>query len=260
MFSSNTNDRRFNTFQKRLVVIENRFSQQSQESQESQGSQTFKLPLKLGVEELLVDFLKGFIEFMPLYTEKVGWDMINGWQCDLNEPDDCTWGAINVLLALALRHRPGGAEGREKLALECIENAQSVSHTFIRNLDFEELRAALGLAILLMNTDEPARASVPVGIAVALCRQMNLHLNYEDNDRFWERKQLFRVTYILDRDLAFRTKQPYLLQDEDIELRIPESHLCDLLGTSDVALPLHIFNLRIQLVEIQGLAYDLISP
>lgn len=118
----------------------------------------------------------------------------------------------------------------------------------------------LGLALLVLDTEYPNTASFPLGSAVILCRSMKLYLKPEESPSFVEGARLFWITYIVDRDLALLTKQPCLLHDDDIEIGISDTLHSDGLGFVGGLPTFHIFKHHIKLAEIQGFAYDLISP
>lgn len=228
----------------------------------------FPLPPRDYIQRLAADYFADFNQAMPLSHHRSFLDMLQNWY--LSPPgdrDDATWAAINVVLAIALRHTTSASsdsnDSSDTLASTCIQNAQAVLDRLVyRDQDLKGLQVLLGLAILFLATPHPQPACVLIATAVKLVHRLKLHVgSVDDSDPevsdSHHRRCLFWITYIIDRDISVHTSEPYLLQDNDIG--VAPFELGPLDGNDDDGSPsTHMFGYRTRLAHIQGKVYDLV--
>ncbi|KAH7033551.1 fungal-specific transcription factor domain-containing protein [Microdochium trichocladiopsis] len=180
--------------------------------------------------------------------------------------DEVTWAAISIVLALGLQSCSAEkncfeARGDEEVHLR---NVQSVlPRLLMRTEDLRGLQVLLGLSFYVQRSPESLQAQFLVASAVKLAYRLGLHTTQDDLP--WgrphasvERQRLLWLVYILDRDVSMSVKDPYMLQDHDLDMDIPRPFdsvdvVPALRGDKDA-----FFHCRIGLAHIQGKIYDYI--
>lgn len=211
---------------------------------------------------------------IPIFHEATFYTMILEWYRaeSPSSParDQATWAVINAAMGLSLRHSPKDASaaarlGEDRLARECIANAQSVLDSLVtRDEDFKGLQTLLCLSILFMTSPSPKPACVLIATAVKLVHRLRAHTKEGkeglDAVTALHRDRLFWVTYILDRDLSMKSIEPYIQQDTEYDvdppgLAIPEDDI-GVLASPDGTQKINFFHYRVQLALIQGTLHD----
>lgn len=180
-------------------------------------------------------------------------------------------------MALALRQAPipsehlfgqdSHDEDNDRLARQCITNAQSVLDTLVtRDEDFKGLQTLLGLSVLFMSSPSPKPACVLLATAVKLVHRLRAHTK-EGRDSLapttaLQRDRLFWVTYILDRDLSMRSIEPYIQQDTEYDVEPPSLSIPDdevgMVVSQNGTQKINLFHYRVRLALIQGSLHDVI--
>lgn len=100
-------------------------------------------------------------------------------------------------------------------------------------------------------------------MALRLVHQLGLHTRESmanlDSNAALERRRVFWIAYILDRDISMRTKQPPIQREMDIDLEWPSADPQDGAGvfiTADGISSFNFFFSRVQLAQIQGEIYE----
>lgn len=192
--------------------------------------------------------------------------------------ESSSWAVINVALALAQCHGPGDLSPVAAQAMsvtECLENAQSVlTEVLAGDMDLRHVQILLALGILFLGArpDDVRAAMVFVSTAMVLAQAMGMHRRdyYEGIApvEALQRRRVFWIAYILDRDVAARTRQAPIQQDADMDLNLPPDndirfvHVGDHIG-EDVDTDMNKgrfgfnpFRARVELAQIQGRVYD----
>ncbi|KAI9899782.1 hypothetical protein N3K66_006243 [Trichothecium roseum] len=213
------------------------------------------LPDEHVVEGLLQGPFKMFNDALPIFELEKLMETVRRWYRDPSGQDTATWAAINVAMALGLRHAPPPqSESSQDMALACISNAQScIDGLVYRDRDLKGLQVLLGLVVLFLASPHPYPACVWIATAVKLAHRLRLHRRDAcaglDADAAPQRRRLFWVTYVLDRELCNHTLEPYLIRDDDFDVEEPATLLPD-------RAEVNLFHLRCRLARVHGKAYD----
>ncbi|KAK7415719.1 hypothetical protein QQX98_005632 [Neonectria punicea] len=241
--------------------------QQSMTLQSLESTHTDEMPLppRHEIEPLVANYFQGFNQAMPLFHHENFMKMVQDWYHFPSRRDQASWSAINVVIALSLRHTPSGkTNAGDSMASTCIRNAQSTMDSLVyRDQDLKGLQVLLGLALLFLGTAHPHPACVLVATAVKLAHRLKLHIKEESDahENTRERNRLFWITYIVDRTISMHTVEPYLLQYHDMDIDVKGVTGLDDVGfvfLNDSSQRVDFFQLRIELAIIQGKVYDLV--
>ncbi|KAH7007532.1 hypothetical protein EDB80DRAFT_645900 [Ilyonectria destructans] len=216
------------------------------------------LPPRNQMEPLIANYFEGFNQAMPLFDPDSFIKMFKDWYEFPSGRDQASWSAINVVIALSLRHNPStNSTTRDRMASMCIRNAQSTMDSLVyRDQDLKGMQVLLGLALIFLGTAHPHPACVLVATAVKLAHRLKLHRRREPDaeENTLERDRLFWITFIIDRAVSMHTLEPYLLQEHDMDIDV--EGLSRLGGI--VSQPVHLLQLRFNLALVQGKVYDLV--
>jgi hypothetical protein len=87
------------------------------------------------------------------------------------------------------------------------------------------VQALLGMAILLQGTPNPEPGSILILIAVKLAQGMKLHRRGHQlriaAAEIEQRKRVFWLVYIYDKDISIRTHNPPAQDDDDMDVDLP---------------------------------------
>jgi hypothetical protein len=226
-----------------------------------------RLPKKDEARVLLMEFLEGFNNIIPLFHPKV---LLQSFESDYirDKPKDSTWWAVlNVVLALSIRENTNRKELGNK-ASEYAQNALNVIPDLTtQQTDLAAIQALLGMAMFLQGTPNPRPASVLTAAAIRLSYGLGMHRNELGGElppiEAQQRQRVFWVAYCLDKDFSLRFEQPPIINDNDMNVLLPEADPRDGLGlmyTATDGSAVNYFRLRIHLAVIQSKAYtDLYS-
>ncbi|KAF5646402.1 dehydrogenase s [Fusarium tjaetaba] len=222
-------------------------------------AQTGKLELPplqevLGVLERYFD---SYGRYMPLFEKGSFIEMTVDWYSEDGRKELIPWAAINLVLAMTYRIMDDVAIEEPKLT-QCMSNVQSVATELMAwsggILGFQVL---LGMVILFQGTTNPQLAIVLIGSAIRLAQSMGLPSARASDDLYEaaQRRRVFWIAYILDKDLALRAKAPYTQFDAETDLELPEQGVDDDMGILESYTGTTRFNYlraRSELAIIQG--------
>ncbi|KAF7557952.1 hypothetical protein G7Z17_g347 [Cylindrodendrum hubeiense] len=250
-----------------------------------------ELPSEEIVRHVIDVYLATFNSILPLFHPQCLYRTVDNWyrqpsDSQRRQHEPSSWAAINVALALAQCHGPGNLSPVAAQAMsvaECLENAQSVlTEVLAGDMDLQHVQILLGLGILFLGArpDDVRVAMMFVSTAMRLAQAMGMHRrDYYDNDYAYhyegaaspeaiQRRRVFWIAYILDRDVAARTRQAPIQQDADMDLDLPPDddagfvHIGDHVGedtdtdTDTGRFGFNLFRARVELAQIQGRVYD----
>lgn len=225
-------------------------------------------------------YLSTFNSTLPLFHPRRLLHMIDNWYRQPSGRTPSSWACINVVLALAQCHSFGYLDPALKTIElgQCIENAQSTLTDILKgnDLQLEHVQILAGLGILFLGTPDLAAPMVFVSAAMRFAQAMGMHRrdSYEGlgiaPEEAVQRRRVFWIAYVLDRQVALRTRQAPILHDDDMDLDLPpETRLLsdgdgvDQAGfitvSDDEGRGLTHFNLfraRVELAQIQSRVYD----
>lgn len=199
---------------------------------------------------------------LPLFHPGRLLQSINNWYTHPSRRERTTWAAINVVLALAYRRVPPDDVTTRVSAAYYLHNAQTVlSEVVMGDVELVNVQILLGMVILFQGTQDLKPATMLIAIALRLAHELG-HIQraeYLDSSQVLERDRVFWIAYLLDRDISFRTSQPPVQREADIDLESPSAEPEDGAGIVTDADGKSAFNFlrcRVQLAWIQGEIYD----
>lgn len=170
------------------------------------------------------------------------------------------WACLNVAFTLGHRFRAMrtlNGQLEDLHAWGYLQNALAVvtELTMLKSNLFA-VQAILGIAISLQGTSSSQPCSVLVSTALRLAQSMKLHQQYQgsslSNAEIEQRKRVFWIAYIIDKDISLQTGDPPAQDDDDMDVDLPaettEPHPKGISGVN-------FFNLHIGLAIIQGQIY-----
>ncbi|KAH8727025.1 fungal-specific transcription factor domain-containing protein [Phaeosphaeriaceae sp. PMI808] len=130
----------------------------------------------------------------------------------------------------------------------------------MQQADLAAIQALLGMAIFLQGTPNPQPASILTAAAIRLSYGLGMHRNELGGGlpliEAQQRQRVFWVAYCLDKDFSLRFEQPSIINDNDMNVHLPEADPRDglnLMHTASDGSAVNYFRLRIHLAVIQPL-------
>ncbi|KAM5381561.1 hypothetical protein ACJA88_004636 [Fusarium oxysporum] len=220
-----------------------------------------ELPPLQEVMGVLERYFDSYRRYMPLFDKGSFMKMTVDWYSEDGRKELIPWAAINLVLAMTSRIVDDVPIEEPKLA-QCISNVQSVTTELMAwSGDILGLQVLLGMVILFQGTTNPQLAIVLIGSAIRLAQSMGLPSTRasDDPDESAQRRRVFWIAYILDKDLALRAKAPYTQFDAETDLELPEQCGDDDMGILESCTGTIRFNYlraRSELAIIQGKVHN----
>jgi len=227
------------------------------------------LPGRQECYALLKDYFENFNCMFPLFHEPTFMHLVDKHYS--LEPYDGSgwWASLNVALAIGHRLRVmSNVVGQEEdeVAWAYLKNAMAVmSELTMRNTDLLSVQALLGMALFLQGTPNPQPSFFLVAAAIRLAHSIGLHkrgsgfnLNDVENE---QRKRVFWIAYLLDKDLCLRSGRPPVQDDDDMNVDLPSESPPDNVGNVPLAnekdgkTTMNLFRLMCQFAQIQSRVY-----
>jgi hypothetical protein len=227
------------------------------------------LPGRQECYALLKDYFENFNSIFPLFHEPTFMHLVDKHYS--LEPYDGSgwWASLNVALAIGHRLRvmsnAAGAE-EDDVAWAYLKNAMAVlSELTMRNTDLLSVQALIGMALFLQGTPNPQPSFFLLAAAIRLAHSIGLHkrgsgfnLNEVENE---QRKRVFWIAYILDKDICLRSGRPPAQDDDDMNVDLPSENPPDNVG--NIPIPedgsgrstMNLFRLNCQFAQIQSKVY-----
>ncbi|KAH7351362.1 fungal-specific transcription factor domain-containing protein [Rhexocercosporidium sp. MPI-PUGE-AT-0058] len=178
------------------------------------------------------------------------------------DPDNPAWRAcLNVVFAFAHRFRAmktGNIIEEDVHACGYLQNALVlVGELSMLTNELMAVQALLGMAILLQGTPNPEPGPILISMAVRIAQGMKLHRRGQQHGiaaaaEMEQRKCVFWLLYIYDKDISIRTHNPPAQDDDDIDIDLPIETI-DL--HNDRLNEVNFYNNHIGLSIIQGQIY-----
>ena len=201
------------------------------------------LPPKDEALSLLKDFFENFNCMFPLFHEPTFMHLVEK-QYSMNPYEGSGWWAsINVALAIAHRLRVMSnlvPQDEDQKAWMYLKNAMGVlTELTMRNTDLLSVQALLGMALFLQGTPNPQSSFFLVAAAIRLSHSIGLHkrgsgfnLNPVEVE---QRKRVFWIGYLLDKDICLRSGRPPAQDDDDMNVELPSEDPPDNIGNIPLA-------------------------
>jgi hypothetical protein len=209
-------------------------------------------------------YFASFNQVFPLFHEPSFMDLISERYLANGIEDPAWWGSINIVLSQGYSLRamgPNRGPDDKQKSMIYLRNASIVGpQIMLWGTDLLSLQALLGMAILVYGTPTPGCYPILVTGAVRLGYMIGLHRQQEYDPTLTaieiaQRKRVFWITYVLDKDLSLRSEIPIIQNDDDINVELPTQDIRGriLFLLSGRVETVDFFSLRVQLSIIQGM-------
>ncbi|KAK2767420.1 hypothetical protein FQN54_003576 [Arachnomyces sp. PD_36] len=201
------------------------------------------LPPKEEALSLLRDFFQNFNCMFPLFHEPTFMHLVERQYSREPYEGSGWWASLNVALAIAHRLRVMSnlvPHEEDKKAWHYLKNAMAVlTELTMRNTDLLSVQALLGMALFLQGTPNPQPSFSLVASAIRLSHSIGLHkrgsgfgLNAVEVE---QRKRVFWIAYLLDKDICLRSGRPPVQDDDDMNVELPSEDPPDNVGNIPLA-------------------------
>ena len=148
------------------------------------------------------------------------------------------------------------SQSEDRHAWGYLQNALAVvSELTMLRSEVSAMQAIIGMAIVLQGTPNPRPCSVLISVALKLAHSMKLHRREQEPGlsaaELEQRKRVFWIAYLLDKDVSLRTGQPPAQGDDDMDVDPPVETVVEPVGDTVVSFS----DLRVGLAIIQGQIY-----
>jgi len=202
-----------------------------------------QLPPRDEALSLLKDFFENFNCMFPLFHEPTFMHLVNRSYSRNPYEGSGWWASLNVALAVAHRLRVMSnlvPQEEDKKAWGYLKNAMGVlTELTMRNTDLLSVQALLGMALFLLGTPNPQPSFFLVAAAIRLANSIGLHkrgsgfnLNPVEIE---QRKRVFWIAYLLDKDICLRSGRPPAQDDDDMNVELPTENPVDNIGNIPLA-------------------------
>ncbi|GBF66751.1 fusaridione A cluster transcription factor [Trichophyton mentagrophytes] len=224
------------------------------------------LPPKEEALSLFRDYFENFNCIFPLFHEPTFMHLVEKQYSRDPYEGSGWWASINVALAIAHRLRVMSnlaPQEEDKKAWLYLKNAMGVlTELTMRNTDLLSVQALLGMALFLQGTPNPQPSFFLVAAGIRLSHSIGLHkrcsgfgLNPVELE---QRKRVFWIAYILDKDICLRSGRPPVQDDDDMNVELPSEDPPDNIGNvplSDNKGKINLFRLMCIFATIESRVY-----
>ncbi|KAI0148420.1 fungal-specific transcription factor domain-containing protein [Xylariaceae sp. FL1272] len=218
---------------------------------------------KAAALELIQDAFRDFFYYIPLFDE---YEFVQLFHQRYSQPtirDPAWYACLNVVLSIAHLFRAmrlPDARFENDEALKYLNNAlEVVSQLAVLQNSMPAIQALVCMSVILQGTPNPHVASALIAAAIRLAQAAGLHRHVEDpslsEPKVEQRRRVFWMAYILDKDISLRTKQPFAQDDDDMDVELPQGITTSLRSCVGDQQVINVINSRISLAIIQGQIY-----
>ncbi|KAK3076620.1 hypothetical protein LTS18_012516, partial [Coniosporium uncinatum] len=201
------------------------------------------LPPKNEALSLIKDYFENFNCMFPLFHEPTFMHLVDKHYSRDPYEGSGWWASLDVALAIAHGLRVMSnlvPQEEDEKAWGYLKNALAVqTELTIRNTDLLSVQALLGMALFLQGTPNPQLSFFFVAAAIRLAHSIGLHkrgsgfnLNPSEIE---QRKRVFWIGYMLDRDICLRSGRPRIQDDDDMNVELPSEDPPDNIGNIPLA-------------------------
>ncbi|KKZ61700.1 hypothetical protein EMCG_03729 [[Emmonsia] crescens] len=224
------------------------------------------LPPREEALSLFKDYFENFNCVFPLFHEPTFMHLVERQYSRDPYEGSGWWASMNVVLAIAHRLRVMSnlvPQEEDKKAWLYLKNAMGVlTELTMRNTDLLSVQALLGMSLFLQGTPNPQPTFFLVAAAIRLSHSIGLHkrgsgfgLNPIELE---QRKRVFWIAYILDKDICLRSGRPPVQDDDDMNVELPSEDPPDNIGNvplCDGKGKLNLFRLMCIFATIESKVY-----
>jgi len=201
------------------------------------------LPPKPEVMSLLKDYFENFNCMIPLFHQPTFMHLAERQYSADPYQGSGWWASLNVVLATAYRLRVMSKlvpEEEDQKAWAHLKNGMAVfSELAMRNTDLLSVQALLGMAMFMQGTPNPQPSFLLISAAIRLSHSIGLHkrgTGFNLNPiEIEQRKRVFWIAYMLDKDLSLRSGRPSAQDDQDMNVDLPDADPEDNIGNIPLA-------------------------
>ncbi|RDA95831.1 hypothetical protein CP533_5086 [Ophiocordyceps camponoti-saundersi (nom. inval.)] len=201
------------------------------------------LPPKPEALSLLKDYFENFNCMFPLFHQPTFMHLVERQYSPDPYQGSGWWASLNCVLAIANRLRVMSnlvPQEEDEKAWAYLKNAMAVfPELTMRNTDLLSVQALLGMALFMQGTPNPQPTSLLVATAIRLAHNIGLHkrgTGFNLNPiEIEQRKRVFWIAYMLDKDLCLRSGRPAAQDDDDMNVDLPDADPIDNIGNIPLA-------------------------
>lgn len=224
------------------------------------------LPSKPEAMSLLKDYFENFNCMFPLFHQPTFMHLVERQYSDDPYQGSGWWASLNVAFALAHRLRVMSnlvPQEEDEKAWDYLKNAMGVfSELTMRNTDLLSVQALLGIALFMQGTPNPQPSFLLIAAAIRLSHSIGLHkrgTGFNLNPiEIEQRKRVFWIAYMLDKDLCLRSGRPPAQDDDDMNVDLPDADPEDGIGNIPLAEgkgKMNLFRVMCEIAIIESRVY-----
>ncbi|OJD19708.1 hypothetical protein AJ78_00331 [Emergomyces pasteurianus Ep9510] len=224
------------------------------------------LPPREEALSLFKDYFENFNCVFPLFHEPTFMHLVERQYSRDPYEGSGWWASMNVVLAIAHRLRVMSnlvPQEEDKKAWLYLKNAMGVlTELTMRNTDLLSVQALIGMSLFLQGTPNPQPTFFLVAAAIRLSHSIGLHKRGSgfglNSIELEQRKRVFWIAYILDKDICLRSGRPPVQDDDDMNVELPSEDPPDNIGNvplSDGKGKLNLFRLMCIFATIESKVY-----
>lgn len=201
------------------------------------------LPPKPEALSLLKDYFENFNCIFPLFHQPTFMHLVERQYSSNPYEGSGWWASLNCVFAIAHRLRVMSnlvPQEEDEKSWAYIKNAMGVfSELTMRNTDLLSVQALLGMALFMQGTPNPQPSFLLVAAAIRSSHSIGLHkrgTGFNLNPiEIEQRKRVFWIAYMLDKDLCLRSGRPPAQDDDDMNVDLPDADPADHIGNIPLA-------------------------
>jgi hypothetical protein len=201
------------------------------------------LPPKEEALSLLQDYFENFNCMFPLFHQPTFMHLVERQYSSDPYQGSGWWASLNCALAFAHRLRVMSnlvSADEDEKAWAYLKNALGVyTELTMRNADLLSVQALLGMAMFMQGTPNPQPTFLLISTAIRLAHSIGLHkkgTGFNLNPiEIEQRKRVFWIAYMLDKDLCLRSGRPPAQDDDDMNVELPDADPVDNIGNIPLA-------------------------
>ncbi|KAL2157221.1 hypothetical protein VTH06DRAFT_6357 [Thermothelomyces fergusii] len=224
------------------------------------------LPPKPEALSLLKDYFENFNCIFPLFHQPTFMHLVERQYSNDPYTGSGWWASLNVALAIAHRLRVMSnlvPQEEDEKAWGYMKNAMAVfSELAMRNTDLLSVQALLGMSLFMQGTPNPQPSFLLIATAIRLAHTIGLHkrgTNFNLNPiEIEQRKRVFWIAYMLDKDLCLRSGRPPAQDDNDMNVELPDADPADGIGNiplADGKGKMNLFRVMCELAIVESKVY-----
>lgn len=225
------------------------------------------LPPKAEALSLLKDYFENFNCMFPLFHQPTFMHLVERQYSNDPYTGSGWWASLNVALAIAYRLRVMSnlvPQEEDDMAWAYMKNAMATfTELVMRNTDLLSVQALLGMAMFMQGTPNPQPSSLLIATAIRLSHTIGLHkrgTNFHLNPiEIEQRKRVFWIAYMLDKDLCLRSGRPPAQDDNDMNVELPDTDPVDGIGNiplADGKGKMNLFRVMCELSIVESRVYN----